>query len=983
MWIRCKHQIDLICSKLSNFVVTIQTTHPMFTHFKELNKSEKSSGELLKSVKQMEESLNLTARHFSEKSLFTVFDAYLQLTDSVAQNVLKFRAKVIENQYDMPLEKERELFKDFAYLHHKFVREVLPIIAQYLKKGIAEYTEKLSEIYQEAPPSMRHFHDELDLQVIDNEEFTIGTIKKWKSILQRIGIMPVTNIRYKSMLRHFIGYIYIHQFNNYLRALIPVFGDILEMLNQNMEQDLQALRRLSRGKELDDFTENNIQGRYEVISEHIKASEKYFVDYLIDYNARFRHEIFDTALRVNANSLIRKHLRKAFPQHISAELAQFARSWFYHQTIFHNYITATLELLRIRTEYKTLTHQIKGEINERFFDESVRVVHKLQAGLEEIRNYHRLHEVGKMKEFVFDTDDILIFTDDAITTSALSDFQALSVTLPKNMALMDATYLENYRTKLQEKPHCIYVNFSVSTEYLIENMLISPIDRELQSLPVKFKKVNDHIQYFTRLVLENLNGMDKNKGQEIDLDEVLDRAEHGLKHAEEKLEELRQETEKSIERFLADTLQRFEPHEFVREIAQSEHWVNEVNLQGIRKIASSQVQRLEKIKDEARKIVGKTQEDILIAEFEQKNKPYENLYALLRNFTHQITPREEILENVPFYYRQLFTGKQLTNTTIIRNRERELKLAQEAVLHLKSGKGGAILITGDPLSGKTLFCEKAANDFLEGRVFRINPPVGGTTKVAEFIRLFREQTKTRYKGTMMDTLPQGSVLIFNDLELWWERNPTTGTAVLHRIGRMIEKYSKEYFFILNCNIYSLNFFSRITELHENLIATIPLSPFSFDKLRQTILARHYSGGLHFTYDTYPEESLPPNRSDKLFRRILDVSEGNIGMALQLWISGIREVHGEKLTMTEPSFQSMPLLGDTDKLLLISQFVFHKQVSLEKLYRIYPYGKRERLKDTVQGLYRSGVLSEIGKDTFMLNSYVMPYLIKQLKTAKLI
>lgn len=951
--------------------------------YKEINKPEKSSGELLKSVKYIEESLNLTARGFSKKSLFAIFDAYLQLTHSIEKNTLKYRTKIAVNQNITPTEQERQVFKDFAYLHRKFVREVLPIIAQYLKTGIAEYTEKLSEIYQEAPLSMKHFHDENDLQITEYEEFKIGTIKKWKSSLQSVGIVPVTNIRYKSMLRHFIGYVYVRQFNNYLKALIPAFGDITELINQNLEHDLQSLRRLAQGKNVADFTEKNIQARYQAITSQIEESQKYFANYLTEYNGRFRHEIFDTAFRVNANSLIRKHLRKESGQVVSDELAHFARNWYNHQTIFHNYITATLELLRIRTEYKTLTNQIKEEINERFFEESVQVVHKLQAGIEDLRHYYQTKNIAKINEFVFDTDDILIFTDDAITTSALSDFQELSTSLPSSLALMDEAYYENYRSNIAQELRCMNVNFAISTEYLIENMLISPIDRELQSLPVKFKKVNDHIQYFTRLVLENLNQNDKHKLRNNALDEVLDRAEHGLKTAEDKLEELRQETEKSIERFLANTLKQLEPQEFVRKIVKSETWVNDANLQGIRKIANSQVQRLEKLKEDARKIVGKTQEDILIAEFEQKNKQYENLYAMLRNFARETTPNEEVLENVPFYYRQLFTGKQLTNTTIIRNRERELKAAQEAMNYLKSGKGGAILVTGEPLSGKTIFCEKSANDFLEGRVFRINPPVGGTTKVADFIRIFREQTKTRYKGTMMNTLPQGSVLIFNDLELWWERNPTTGTAVLHRIGRMIEKYSKEYFFILNCNIHSLNFFSRVTQLYDNLIATIHLSPFSFEKLRHTILARHYSGGLHFIYEEYPEDELPPNRSDKLFRRILDVSEGNIGMALQLWISSIKDIQGEKLVITEPTTLEMPDIKNTDKLLIISQFIFHKHLSLEKLYRIYPYGKRERLKDTVHGLHRSGIFLEIGKDIFGINPYAMPYVIKQLKTAKLI
>jgi len=961
-----------------------QDKQHMFTQiYKRPNKPEKSSGELLKAVKHIEEHLNRTARTFSAQVLFVSFDSYLQLTQSICQNVLKFRTKVLAQSSLTPIEREREIFADFRYLHHKFVKEVLPITAQYLKTGVADYMNELSDLYKEAPLSMKHYHDNEELHIADDEAFRIGTLKKWKTYLQSAGVAPVTIVRYKTLLRHFIGYVYVHQFHNYLKALAPAFGDIIDSINRNLEDDLQSLRRLTRGETLDNFTIERIEARYQEISQQIKETQDYFRDYLIEYNARFRHEIFDIAFRVNANYLISKEIQKEISSDVSFELAKFGRTWYNHQVIFHNYITATLELLRIRTEYKNLTSQIKKEINSRFFDESVEVVRKIQSGIEEIRYYHRAKDVQKLKEYVFDTDDILIFTDDAITSAALSDFQELAETLPKNLALLEENYAEAFQNDLRQKPKCIKVNFSISMEYLIENRLISPIDRELQSLPIKFKKINDHIQHFTQLILLGLSNYTQTRNADDNLIQALKDAQNGLRLAEDKLEELRRETERAIERFLNETLDAFEPHQFVQEVVHSEHWRNENDPQGIRKIANSQVQRFEKIKEEGRKILGKTQEDILIAEFQQKHKQYENVYGSLRNFVHQVTPNEEIIENVPFYYRQLFTGKQLTNTTIIRNRERELKMMAEATEQLKKRSGGAILVTGEILSGKSLFCEKSAHDFFQGKVFRINPPIGGSTKVAEFIRLFREQTKTRYKGTIMDTLPQGSVLIFNDLELWWERNLVNGTAVLNRIGRMIDKYGKDYFFILNCNIHTLNFLTRVPEWYEKLITTIHLSPFSFDKLRQTILARHYSGGLHFSYDNYSENELPQNRSDKLFRRILDISEGNIGMALQLWISNISDIQGEQLVLTEPITKKMPTLTDADKLLLISQFVFHKHISFAKLARIYPYGKTDRLKETILGLVRSGILQEVGKEVFVLNPYIIPYLLKQLRKAQLI
>ena len=53
-------------------------------------------------------------------------------------------------------------------------------------------------------------------------------------------------------------------------------------------------------------------------------------------------------------------------------------------------------------------------------------------------------------------------------------------------------------------------------------------------------------------------------------------------------------------------------------------------------------------------------------------------------------------------------------------------------------------------------------------------------------------------NSLFSILPEGSVVVFHDLELWWERSED-GHAVLEEIVRLIESHGSRCFFILGIN----------------------------------------------------------------------------------------------------------------------------------------------------------------------------------------
>ncbi|MEL6192800.1 MAG: hypothetical protein AAFR66_12155, partial [Bacteroidota bacterium] len=71
------------------------------------------------------------------------------------------------------------------------------------------------------------------------------------------------------------------------------------------------------------------------------------------------------------------------------------------------------------------------------------------------------------------------------------------------------------------------------------------------------------------------------------------------------------------------------------------------------------------------------------------------------------------------------------------------------------------------------------------------------------------------------------------------------------------------------------------------------------------------------------------------------------------------------------------------LVVLSQFVLHKQLSFLQLTRIFPNEEKARVNLWVQDLIRANLLIRLNKITIGINPYLYPYIINSLKKAQLL
>jgi len=187
---------------------------------------------------------------------------------------------------------------------------------------------------------------------------------------------------------------------------------------------------------------------------------------------------------------------------------------------------------------------------------------------------------------------------------------------------------------------------------------------------------------------------------------------------------------------------------------------------------------------------------------------------------------------------------------------------------------------------------------------------------------------------IFNNLPYDSVIVINDLELWWERRPGGGQAI-QQIISLIKLYSQKVFIFLNCNTYAYNALQQIYNLNEYSLATISCSPFNAKELQQMILQRHKSSGITLSYKHRQEENISQLIYSIIFNRYFIISGGIPGVAMNLWKANITNINNDKIEIKKPEKIPLGVLFDLPKewILILSLFLQHKNLEAHKLSRL--------------------------------------------------
>jgi len=160
------------------------------------------------------------------------------------------------------------------------------------------------------------------------------------------------------------------------------------------------------------------------------------------------------------------------------------------------------------------------------------------------------------------------------------------------------------------------------------------------------------------------------------------------------------------------------------------------------------------------------------------------------------------------------------------------------------------------------------------------------------------------------------------------------------------------------------------------LSIIHCEPFDAKDLKDIILLRHRSTGLRFRIGKAEEGNISDWKLAKFFTALFDISRGNVGIALGIWIALIEQVNRDEIVLSWPELPDMTILEriSTRQIMILLQFILHQQLTEDQLKRIVPLEPTE-LHHILLVLKRCGVLRETGV-YLEISPFVQPFLNQQ-------
>jgi len=763
--------------------------------------------------------------------------------------------------------------------------------------------------------------------------------------------------------------------------------------------------------------------------------------------------------RVDVNALHkrRKRLPKLSGEKLSKKIKEIPGKWRRNQTLFVNSALMELMLVAAQNQLAAVVHKVVSKVGETF---EINVIANLEAQNKQLEGFVEAIKADPFEEFKSPAidwgyaRDTLFYKE--INDKLMADIKEVISIFPDHIEIMGEARpkagkksLEVFENKQFDKIDTVSISLNRLANYLVQNNLSEPLSKALSSLPSKFENTITVAEDVIRLVSFSLNNTDR--GGSV-AGAVSQPAQESVSETEKEDSQSNAELQKSIIDFvnegnarianeivkikdrkkrvltvLSDGLEvtqnKLEPELIIESAGNLKEYIRKSRKRG------SLIERLKRIKPGIRgkiaKIWYRKSESFLAARklslstgrlgisaasWQLEESEHEMRMDEFLMMLEAVSPDAKVIDALPFYYRQLFLGKQNVDRAFWTGRKQALADADKVVKWFKTGLlrsdnfgSGGLLVVGEQNAGKTYLSQFiAGKHFDKKRIYTINPPEGGSTDIVLFNKTMEAAINHRDsdKEENLDTLPAESVFILNDLELWWERSEK-GLDVIRHVLEMIRIYGGKHFFVVNLNIYSYRYINKLLPFENGFLKILECEPFNAEELKDIILFRHKSTGLKYRYRNHREDDISVWRQAQLFSRYFNYSKGNVGVALQAWISNIVSVamlekSGEisyrqgtgKVYIQEPRTPDINRLShmQPDWILLVLQFILHKRASLEKLLRISNMDRIE-LQKHLNNMIRVGLIihspsqqninESQGKEIYELNNFLRPHLVNNM------
>jgi hypothetical protein len=349
----------------------------------------------------------------------------------------------------------------------------------------------------------------------------------------------------------------------------------------------------------------------------------------------------------------------------------------------------------------------------------------------------------------------------------------------------------------------------------------------------------------------------------------------------------------------------------------------------------------------------------------------EDRMSVSEKLVRVITQRRPDPANVA--YTNILLTKGYIGESFLVGREEETAHLRRLIEQWRDGFRGAVVLTGQRLSGKSLFGEMISNQLFPNNVVRLAP--NATISVQGRRMTTTGKLADALAFVQKNSLRTRPMIWIDDLELWWD-NDTSLAENVRALSNHIDNYSNKIFYLVATTNGVYDHLNRFRDFDRVFQAEVNLDGFSVQAMQMAIRIRH--GATHKLLVGEDGEPLGEIAFDRLVVDIHRSSQGNVGDSLNRWAYQMLYCGEERVTPSQQRRHKLPAFLSADTGILLTTIFLERRTNEYHLRRLFGPAFDGRYRNVLQRLLRVGLLVRANDGWLSIHESVVTDLGRALK-----
>ncbi len=304
------------------------------------------------------------------------------------------------------------------------------------------------------------------------------------------------------------------------------------------------------------------------------------------------------------------------------------------------------------------------------------------------------------------------------------------------------------------------------------------------------------------------------------------------------------------------------------------------------------------------------------------------------------------------HYTNMFLNHGWIGDSFVVGRQQEMNRMAELVDNWKSGFRGAVLLTGTRHCGKTLFGEIVDHRFFNSKAIRLVP--NHEIEVAGHVLHVKNDLEPVLPFIRNFGVAQQTMIGIDDLEIWHDKDTSLAKNVKLLLN-FIDRYATRFFIVVSMSNWMKVHLSRSFEIDKVFQSEINLDTMTYDEIQRAILVRHSATHTELINEDREEASV--TEISRVANRICQLSEGNIGEALQRWAFTMEKYDDERILLKQPSLYRLPDFLSTDAALLLGAIMMNKRTTEARLRSLFGPAFSQKYESVLRRMRNLGIIQQ--------------------------